>query len=300
MFENVPEWLVGKIKGLKSNPGLDRESIYFNAAGWTIAWYLKKNIRDTNVHSFFELPLDKSVIETEHPLWHAHVHRALLVAETLFLMRNSEGFPEQLDRIMQEDLRSSFFEMLSAKQFLRNGYEIIARSETGRRGEDFDFAAIGNGQTINVEVTALRATSFSEKTISNRLSDKRTQVPNTAPAVLFCVIPSSWISTRNVDWDEVLRRITGQFFRRTKRWNVVVFWAEELRPLPGGGAASYFIRKPYINSTTYHQLETPFLFEGPQATDGRAAIDAGGEDLDRLHSVAYNSEFYRWVDSLVD
>jgi hypothetical protein len=302
MFENVPEWLERKVRALKNDPlELDRGSINFNAAGYTIGWYLGKNIRDTDNNSFFELPLSKSVLETDHPLWHAHVHRVLLIAETLFQMRNSQGFAEQLDRMRTRDLRSSFFEMMSAKQFLDNGFEVAARPETGRRGDDFDFVAIGHGQTINVEVTALTAPSFSEKTIANMLHGKRDQVPKTAPAVLFCILPSSWTATEGINFNEVLGRLSGQFLRGTKRWNVVVFWIEQLKAFPGG-AASYFIRLPYLNlKKTYFSLELPFLFAGPHSADPNglvAAIDAG-KDLERFYATAYDAEFYRWIDTLV-
>jgi hypothetical protein len=298
LFEKVPEWLTDKVRGLRSSPYQDRESIYFNAAGWTIAWYLQRDIRGEK-DPFFEFPTQAGVVETNHPLWQAHVNRGILVAETLFLMRNSPGFEEQRKRMAERSIRPAFFEMLSAKQFLKNKFEISARPERGKRGDDFDFIATRAGQAVNVEVTALTAEEFSEKTIVNRLSDKRNQVPKTSPAVLFCVVPEHWTSAGNVNWDEVLGRIAGKFFRGTKRINVVIFWIEQHLPIAGGGSALISVRKPYLNTNTYHQFHAPFLFGGSRRSGDVRRAFITGERLGDLESESYDSEFFRWVDSLV-
>ncbi len=298
MFNNVPDWLTEKVRDLRSSPYHDRESIYFNAAGWTIAWYLRRNIRG-ETDPFFEFPTDDGVIESNHPLWQAHVNRVVSVAETLFLMRNSPGFEEQRKRMAERSIRPAFFEMLSAKQFLKNNFQISARPESGKRGDDFDFIASRAGESINVEVTALTAEEFSEKTIVNRLNDKRDQVPKTSPAVLFCVIPERWTSAGNVNWDEVLGRITGNFFRGTKRINVVIFWMEQHLPIASGGSALISVRKPYLNTNTYHQLDAPFLLGGARRSEDARRACITGDGLDDLERESYDSEFFRWVDSLV-
>jgi hypothetical protein len=295
MFSNVPEWLTEKVRSLRSINPQDRESIYFNAAGWTIAYYLRKNIRD-ETDPFFELPSEP--IESNHLLWQAHVNRAILVAETVFLMRNSPGFQEQRKRIAERPIRPAFFEMLAAKQFLKHNFEISARPESGKRGDDFDFIATRAGEIVNVEVTALTAKEFSEKTIVNALNDKRDQVPKTAPAVFFCAIPERWTSAANIDWDERLGRIAANFLRGTKRVNAVVFWCEQRQTIARGGMGLFVVRKPYKNSNTYHHLEAPFLFDGTRSEDVRHAL-AACEGLDDLERSSYDSDFFLWVDSLV-
>jgi hypothetical protein len=299
LFENVPEWLTEKVRDLSGiiDPQ-DREAIYFDAAGWTISWYLRKNIRD-ETDSFFEPPGDAEAIKSDPKLWQSHANRILLIGETLFLMRNSPGFQEQRKRMAERPIRPAFFEMLSAKQFLNNGFEIFARPETGKRGDDFDFIAGRAGETVNVEVTALTAEEFSEKTIVNRLNDKRDQVPKTAPAVLFCVIPERWTTVGQVEWDEVLGRITRNFFRGTKRINVVIFWAEQHMAIPSGGSALISVRKPYLNTNTYHPLDAPFLLGGSRRSEDARRAFITGEGLDDLEKESYDSDFFRWVDSLV-
>ena len=113
----------------------------------------------------------------------------ILRAETLFLLRSSPAFAELRKRLEKRALRSSFFEMLAAKQFLKAGFEIDARHPTGVRGQDFDFVATRDNKALNVEVTALQANEFSETTILNALRNKRKQLPADAPAVICCAIP---------------------------------------------------------------------------------------------------------------
>jgi hypothetical protein len=290
-FENVPDWLTDKVRRLKDDQNqLDRHSIYFNAAGYVIGWYLRKDIRSASSDPFFELP-GKDAIEKDHALWHAHVHRALLVGATIFELRNSRSFSELIDRLIEQaSLRAAFFEMSAAKQFHDLGYEIVARAEKRGRGLDFDFTAITATQTINVEVTALTAPVFAERTIVNRFKDKVDQVPKDAPAILYCVLPDSWVDTPGIDWDEALGRLTRNFLRSTKRWNAVVFWCERHQELGNDTHATYLVRKPYLNERTYCPLNTDFLFRGPKT---------GECTRGEFEAEANNGEFYRWVDSLV-
>ena len=57
MFPNVPDWLIDNVRGLrdKIDPS-DRGRLYYEAAGWTIAWYLRKDIQARDVDDFFEPP----------------------------------------------------------------------------------------------------------------------------------------------------------------------------------------------------------------------------------------------------
>jgi hypothetical protein len=66
----------------------DRGALYYAAAGWTIAWYLGKDIQAREVDDFFEPPGEAPAGEND-PLWQQHVNRAVEVAEALFLLRSS-------------------------------------------------------------------------------------------------------------------------------------------------------------------------------------------------------------------
>lgn len=300
-FGNVPAWLTEKVKAIANDGGpQDRPRIYYAAAGWTIAWYLRVDIQAANADIFFEPP-NKPPIDDNDTLWHDHVNRSISIAETLFIMRSMSGFEELRGRLeKKQPKRAAYFELLAAKQFFKHGFEIIARSEkNGRRGENFDFAARKRNQTINVEVTALTVENFNKKTISNSLQNKRTQVPDDAPAILYCVLPEVWTADPIIDWDDVLNDVTKQFFRRSKRWNAVVFWIEQHLILKEGpGAAMFLVRRPYTNQDARHQTELDFLFKGERSVIARNAI-ATGERLEELRNSSYQSEFFEWVDFLV-
>lgn len=296
IFENVPDWLTGKVKSLREIT--DRETLYYAAAGWTIAWYLRKDIQSPSVDRFFDPPGEKPLGRNDS-LWHAHVNRAILVAETLFLLRSSPGFGEQRKRMAERSIRSAYFEMLAAKQFFKAGFEISARPEMRVLGEDFDFTAIRDGQRINVEVTALTADIFSEKTILNALNWKRRQIPANAPAVIYCVLPESWFPDPK-DWNLRLPIIAEKFLNGTKRVNVLVAWTEKhIDRGDGQGAGLLLIRNSFLNKKpriiTHH---LGFLFGGRQVSAGVKAIQAG-IDLDVLIKESNSSEFFRWIDSLV-
>jgi len=299
VFENVPNWLTEKVKGL--GPIIDpanREQIYYATSVWTIAYYLRKNVQAEDVEVFFDPPGEEPVNEFD-ALWHAHVNRVILVAETLFLLRSSPGFSELRKRLEERELRPSFFEMLAAKQFLKAGFEIDARYPTGIRGQDFDFVATRDNEVVNVEVTALRADEFSVKTMLNALLHKRKQLPDDAPAVIYCAIPEEWLA-QPVNWDEVLEEIAGRFLRGTRRVNAVVFWAEQHIDFNHGvpGGALVLIRKPYLNENPRYPSNLSFLFDGKRSEPVHEAI-ATGTGFDQLETDSYESEFFRWIDHLL-
>jgi hypothetical protein len=302
LFANVPDWLTEKVRGLRSeiDPS-DRGRLYYAVAGWTIAYYLRKDIQARDVDDFFEPP-GEAPANGNDILWHHHVNRAIEVAETLFLLRSSPGFEEQRKRMSTRPLRSTYFELLAAKQFLRAGFQISARPEVRRLGADFDFTATaGDDVLVNVEVTALTAKQPSNATVLNALREKRKQLPTDAPAVVYCVFPENWSHCAPPSWDDFLEKIVSQFFRDTQRVNVVVFWMERRWLVAGGkGAARAVIRKPYVNDKARHPLEASLFFSGPRSEPFDEALATADDDkLKALESAFYNSEFFRWVDYLV-
>ena len=200
----------------------------------------------------------------------------------------------------ERPLRSAYVELLAAKQFLKAGFQISARPEVGRRGEDFDFTATTGDVIVNVEVTALTAKQPSNATVLNALRDKRRQLPTDAPAVVYCVFPENWLRSAINNWDRFLDEIVSQFFRDTQRVNVVVFWMEQQIVLDGGRCAALtVIRKPYVNENARHPMNASFFFRGQRSEplhDALATADADG--LRALEEASYNSEFFRWVDYL--
>jgi hypothetical protein len=190
--------------------------------------------------------------------------------------------------------------MLAAKQFLKAGFQISARPEVGRLGDDFDFTATAGDVLINVEVTALTAKQPSDATVLNALRAKRRQLPPDAPAVAYCVIPENWSHWAPPSWDDFLGKIADQFFRDTKRVNVVVFWMEQHIIVVGGrGAALTVIRKPYVNQNARHAMDVSLFFSGQRSEPLREALaTADADGLRALEKASHNSEFFRWIDYL--
>ncbi len=91
MFDNIPDWLSEKVRGIATDGGPpDRERIYYAAAGWTIAWYLRKNIQAEQADTFFDRPGDKPT-NGPNPEWNDHANRAILIAETSVLAASVAG-----------------------------------------------------------------------------------------------------------------------------------------------------------------------------------------------------------------
>ncbi len=296
-FKNVPNWLFEKVRALRNNANLsNREEIYLTAAGWTIAQFLHIDISKESSTGFFQ----NRTIDDSGRLWHGTVNRAILVAGSLFLLRSTPGFEEFCRRMKERDIRASFFELLAAKQFFKQGFQLLSRPEIRIKGKDFDFSAKKDSRTINVEVTAFTASTFSRETISNALYGKRTQLPDTDPAVFYCAIPEDWLATP-INWDEELLETTNTFFRRSRRINAIVFWMERhMDKHDGEGGGWALIRKPYRNpNPRISSDEINFLFEpGLNGNDFRTALETG-IGLSKLEKESYNSDFFYWVDQLV-
>jgi hypothetical protein len=296
IFSNVPDWLTNKVRNLSSTlrDADDRGTIYFNAAGWVISFYLRLDVAAPDADKFF----DNRVVNENGHLWHGTVNRVILVGETLFLLRSCPAFPEFCRRMRERALRPHFLEMLEAKTFFKAGYDIHPPPGPGVKREDFDFVAIKDGETVNAEVTALTAEEFSEKTVLNALNDKRRQVPKTAPAVLFCIIPEAWLTLDN--WNNRLQAIAIDFLRQTSTINFVVFVTERHVDLGGNKGALLIWRNTFENRSPRFPMRDPkFLMSGKAVDEVHTAMRSGGVGLVELEAASHGSEFFRWVDHLV-
>lgn len=293
MFQNIPPWLEERVREIAP---ADKNEVYARASGWVISWYLRKDVSLPDEDEFFDHPgTDNSYVK-----WNDHINRIILIAETIFLLRNSPGFEEFRRRLVKRPLRAAFFEMLAAKQFFKRGFEIFAKPEEGKRGCDFDFTAVRDGESINVEVTALTAQTFSENTIRNALGHKRKQMPNNAPAIIYCAMPERWFvnpENWNVRLPEVIQRFFGP--SGTRRINAVVFWAEKHLAVGDSGSAVILVSAPFVNLTPRIPLrDNQFLLLGRSLESGIAAVEHG-VNREQIVAESESSEFFKWVDSII-
>jgi len=146
--------------------------------------------------------------------------RVATLADYLFRLRKSPGFATLVDRLTTRESRAPYYEAMIASRFQEEGFEVTIREETGVKKEDFDFHAIKQGRHVNVEVTAFDNARFTPTTVRNKLRDKRKQVPDTAPVVLFCMVPVTWVEHYR-DLQFGLMETTYRFFATSHAFNVV-------------------------------------------------------------------------------
>lgn len=283
MFEDVPKRLTDYLRGAASD--FDRESFYYFAAAFLGVFYLKKNFMKPETSDYLDIERT-----SRGGIWYGHVGRVVLIGETPFLMRSSPGFSEFCRRMRGRDLRSTYFEMYAARMFLEGGYEIRAKPETGVRGEDFDFQAVADGETINVEVTALTAKNFSPQTVENALYQKRKQLPDADPSIIFCVLPESWVTTENLG--PILGELTKRFFEGTGRVSAVVFAVEMHATEKDEPIGEFWIHHVCLLHPNPRRPIRSLAFFNNDAW--KKTVVAPGESP----TMRRESEFFQWVDSI--
>jgi hypothetical protein len=279
----------------------DRNLLYLEAAGGVICQYLNKFVFD-------EVGIDPFLAATKvndaADIWYGFPLRIILIGETLFLLRSSKSFSEICRRLKIRDLRSAYYEMLAAKTFYKNGFEIEMRPEIGQKREDFDFTAVRGKLKINVEVTALQEKEFYNATAINALRHKRTQLPDDKPAVIFCVIPPKWESIGK-DLNEWTANVANGFLLSTRRINAVVFQVERHVDMSDDRTRGGFmlISKPFEHPNPRFPCNLDSILRGGEASTGMQLmlenIIGDKQESEALALQLRTGEFYDWVDSLV-
>jgi hypothetical protein len=139
-------------------------------------------------------------------------------------------------------------------------------------------------------------------TITNKLHQKRKQVPDTEPAVIYCIIPFEWWQPQT-DVAFGLRESTFQFFARSARINAVVYEWEGL-VLAGPGAYSAAVSYPLTNQHPRWPIRLEFLFQHNPllASELIASARKGSAELAELvGSGKYENtwSYLEWVRKLI-
>jgi len=243
------------LKWLVEEPGMDIQMLELSLAGLVLLNYLEINALDFDGPAFFEGGVDKGTGFSARAS-----ARVQQVANLLLEFRFTTSFDELCNRMKTRELRSSYFEGEAAGFFMRAGFEVLAKPETGVKREDFDFSATKGDVTINGEVTALSSTIYSPKTLESALKKKRSQLPDDKPAVIFCAVPHSWYEFADLRFS--LFRQTFLFFRGSKRINAVVYFFEEWIELNDGNTAFYKSFLPITNQTARHPVDLSLFYSG--------------------------------------
>ena len=182
--------------------------------------------------------------------------RALLYSNRIVRLANAwftlldvgfDGAEALLKRFQRrDDTRAAFMETEIASLLSFNGCKVRVIEETGVRGRDYDLLATYHGVETSIEVTAISHRPLSIKTTLNRLQDKRTQVPDDRPAVLYIHVPLMWINNyafAQIVLDTAVRR----FFFKSRRYNMIVFMWERAMLGGDGGHVELKIQLVYNN-----------------------------------------------------
>ncbi len=282
MLDDVPDKLTNYLREAAAD--FDQESFYYFAAATVALFYLQKNMTAPETSDFLNFRRT-----SRGGIWYGHSGRVILIGETLFLMRSMPGFPEFCRRMAGRDLRSTYFESYAARMFVEAGYKVLARPETGVRGQDFDFQAVRGSEKINVEVTALTQAQFAPETVKNALQQKRKQLPDTDPAIVFCILPEGWSGSESLG--PPLTKIIERFFERTRRISAVVFVIEKHFDFEKDGLVGYLSIQHLCLS--HPNPRKPLTSKDFFKTAWESTTSATGEPTQRRES-----EFFRWVDSI--
>jgi len=286
MFEDVPQRLVDAIRASVNPLARDR---YFWAAALVTTEYLRKLVVGPAAKpspGFLEGDVNSIPYSV----------RVTLLGETIFVLRHCAGFAELCNRLRHRDLRSAFYELLAARLFHAEGFEIFAQPEVGRRGENFDFTAFKVGVSVAVEVTTFTG-PFLPKAVASKLRKKQRQLPATSPSVLFCIYPGDWITgDRTFDF----MSLSLAFFRGSQRINAVVFLGENLQAQPNGGYSLTFPKYVVPNPKCRYPTEViQFLYEDTSRTKELLRILNSANRIDELVEHWRGGEFYQWVDRIL-
>jgi hypothetical protein len=231
-----------------------------------------------------------------------HTVRTQSIGECLFQLRKCSGFSEICKRLRDVDLRAANYEMFAARLIHDAGFEIsVKKPDTYIKGQDFDFSATRNGQTLNAEVTALTAPQFSPTTVWNALHHKAGQLPKTAPALIFCAYPEDWHDVGTSPSDIFQGPIT-RFFRSSRRVNAIVLLREiHKRAGEDDNYGGLFTGKQvFFNQSPRLPILLDFLVQdSPMMSDIIAAHFESADAMNRYTMSRPASEFKRWVDLAV-
>jgi len=238
--------------------------------------------------AFFERPAPGAIVHWQY------LSRILAIGDTLFALRDSEGFDIFCTRLRQQKIRATFFEAFAARMFTDLDFRITFRAETGAKGQDFDFVATRGDVTVNVEATTLSGPQYSSDTVRNAIEQKRRQLSRDAPGVVFVVVPEEWFVGRHDEVMQLLRGDVNDAFRQTERINAVVFLNEvhEDFGLPDRGHLGYMFDACLHREPRYPLIELIAFIDGtlhrPEASPEEARLAA-------LQTVHQDSPFFRWA-----
>ena len=276
----VPEALSKELDDLETRFGEDRPAIELNLARFFLVILLGVDWGDKWVNlrpdpDPWMLNGDRAWL-AKHPVpsdvrrivWH---YRTVRLANALFTLATegrTTGYERLRLRFMtRPDMRATFTEAEIASLLVTNRCEVEIVGESGIRGNDFDLLAKVEQTPVSVEVTVISGADLSAKTVSNRLHEKRDQVPGDRPAWLYLHVPAPWM-TDDASAYAVFTEAIGKFMTRSQRFNGITLVWEEVIPILTGGIPQMSMRSAH-NNRPRHSIPDVTVFTVKPNAEGK-------------------------------
>lgn len=212
--------------------------------------------------------------------------RVTRLADCLFTLFGSNRFTGGdilRKRFLTRPTKPCFIEAEIASTLIVNGFSVHIRSESGRRGMDFDISANFGGWPINVEVTGRdEGLPLSPNAIRNTLNRKWKQLPEDAPAVIYIHVPEKWMEDPRAH--RIISSAINPFEIRSGRINAVVFVWEYVTPFLSGGFPHMVMQACYSHGARHRFPAIGQLTPVLQANGNRATAFSFFDKFEARHN----------------
>jgi hypothetical protein len=167
-----------------------------------------------------------------------HRHRVIDLAEDVFNLQVVEGFSSPFGQLRTGSVETAVAELEVASMLRKLDVDFRFVIPTRRRGDDYDLEIkFPDGRVALADTKCkLERTPFGEATISNTLSETRSQFPPEKPSIVFLKVPQTWLSKEHggTAIQEPLRKATYRFLGATTRVVSVKYFFRNLEFTPSG------------------------------------------------------------------
>lgn len=200
-------------------------------------------------------------------------HRVTQLGDCIFtLLRGQFKGAEVLrNRFLTRQTKPCYIETEIASLLTYNGMHVEVIGESGIRGEDFDLAATKDGVTVSVEITAKEPGPLTVETLTNTLKAKRTQVPDSRPAIFYIRVPAEWDPTLPEN-HVIFNKSFNEFCRGSRRINTIILVWEELLDFMRGGFTQMTMWSCHNNNPRHQYSNVDLFFLPKPAHDGRVSL----------------------------
>ena len=191
--------------------------------------------------------------------------RIVLLADTLFKLRNMDGFGLLISRfrIRVTEPKSCFLEAFAASDFINDSATVQIRKEVNVRGHDFDFRVEYQGRFVNVEVTSKDTGNITEQSFLNTLRQKHRQLPADDPSILYVYISQAQLE--NLETQRHIEGAVSEFFRRHMRVNCVTVFTDLIIETVGGPFVSAMTSKDFVAPNPRFEIRKCIMNRKPYA-----------------------------------